>query len=331
MNTYHNNTGAPYQQGGSYQHENTRQQGAPYQQGNYYQQGAPYPDGAYNNFSSQPGGHYSENGMPQKAPNIFRQFLYSFVPSRYGSFANVGTGSMIGFVTLLTFTATLLLFIIASIRIMAFGGFEAVLDKVPDFEISHGRFSIDKEFYVAEGDTFFYFTDEIPVFTYDDVKELRTEGYKQILLISRGNLAMYQNAQYQEIEFSQLNDNITFNKLWLKNVFFPIMWICMAIGMAIFFVFRTFWYFACAAMYMLVGLIIAAISQKSISAGNLFKTAVYAKVVMFVAALVFSQIPFLPVLIPGILKITVRFIITVVFMAFAIQYVPQNRWNRRSM
>ena len=233
---------------------------------------------------------------------------------------------MVGFVTLLTLVATLILFVSMSIRIYTIMGSESVLDEIPDFEISNGRFSIDEEFYAAEGNTFFYITDQVDEFTYDDIKELREEGYSEILLIGRYNLSMYQNAQYQEFYFSDMAPGTTFNKAWITNTLMPMAWIGLFIGMVIFFICRTLWYFACAAMYLLIGMIIASVLHKNVSSGSLFRTAVYAKVLMFVVALLFSLIPFTSLIaIPGILKTAVRFIITVVFMGFAIQYMPQNR------
>lgn len=304
---------------------NSNKEGNSYQQGNFYPQGAPYQNGAYNNFNNQFGG-YNENRIPRKAPNVFKQFFYSFVPSKYGNFASVGAGGMIGFVTLLTFVATLILIIRVWLSFLIIGGIDTFLNVIPDFEIRNGRFSIEEEFYMAKEDSYFYFTDQVDEFTYDDIKELRKEGYTEILLISRDNLAMYQDNEYQEHYFSDLVPNTTtVNKSWITDVFMPMIWIAILIGMLFFFIGRTFWYFACAAMYLLVGFIIADVLRKNVSAGNLFRTAVYAKVVMFVAVPVLSWIPFGPVVIPGILKASVRFVVTVIFMAFAIQYMPQNR------
>ncbi len=233
---------------------------------------------------------------------------------------------MIGFVTLMTFVATLILLISTSVRLFAIGELEEVLDEIPDFEIRDGRFYIEEEFIINQGDTAFYITDEVDEFTYDDVKVLRDEGYTDILLVGRYNMVMYQDMKFQEFAFSDFPPDTTFNKSWIIDTFVPIIWLCMLIGMLVFFVFRTLWYFACAAMYLLVGLVIASIMRKNVSAGNLFKTAVYAKVLMFVVAFVISLIPFASTIaIPGILKIAVRLIVTVAFMCFAIPHMPQKR------
>lgn len=306
-----------HQQGNPYQQENPYQQRNPYQQGTPYQQ-AGYAGNGYQNFNNERA--YNNNVPVQKAPNIFKQFAYSFVPPRYACFANVKTGSMIGFVTLLTFIVTLITFLQVVIGYISFGGVETVLNEVPDFYLSNGKFSIEEDFILDEGEVYMYFTEDIDAFTYDDVKGLYDEGYNDILLIGHEKLSMMQDREYQELYFSEMG-NITFDKDWIINSLMPVIWTCIGVGALIFFVCRTLWYFVCAAIYMLIAMLIAAISRKNISSGNLFKAAVYAKVLMFVVAFLLSLIPVVDISIPGILRI----IITIVFLSFGVQYMPQKR------
>lgn len=296
---------------------NPYQQVNPYQQGNPYQQAAPYPNNGYQNFNNN---YAYNNSAAQKAPNIFQQFAYSFVPPKYAGFANVKTGSMIGFVTLLTLIATLITFLQVVISYVSFGGVETILDEVPDFYISNGEFSIEEDFVLDEGDVYIYFTEDIDEFTYDDAKSLSDQGYDNILLIGRDKYCQMQNEKYQEIYFDKMG-NITLDKDWIINSLMPVIWGCIGVGFLIFFVCRTLWYFVCAALYMLIAMIIASCFHKKISSGNLFKAAVYAKVLMFVVALLLSLIPIVNISVPGIL----RTIITIVFLAFAVQYMPQKR------
>ena len=125
MDNQFNQQGNYNQQGGSYQQGNGYQQSNPYQHGNAYQQGGSYQQG--NGY-----GNYNGGVEAQKAPNIFQQFAYSFVPNLYDRLAKVKTGSMIGFVTLLVLAATLLSFVSVMV---SFSGIdmEEIAAQLPEF------------------------------------------------------------------------------------------------------------------------------------------------------------------------------------------------------
>lgn len=256
----------------------------------------------------------------QKAPNIFMQFAYSFVPPKYGRLTKVKTGSMIGFVTLFMLVITLISFVALGLQYIVGGGVEEILDELPDFELADGYFSIDEDYLYDEGSTLVFLTEYEDVFTSDDVRELSDMGYRTILLVTRDKLCMLNNGEYQEYYFYQMGDEITFNKEWIVNSLMPIIWVFIAICFAVFFVFRTFWYFLCAAIYLLIAMLIALVFQKKASAGDLFRAAVYAKVPMFVVALVLSVLPFVHFSIPGLL----RTVITIIIMGFAVWSLPQK-------
>lgn len=275
-------------------------------------------NGAGNGMNNQ----YGNGGAPaqQKAPNIFMQFAYSFVPPKYGSLTKVKTGSMIGFVTLFMLVITLISFVALGMQYIAGGGVEEALDELPDFELSNGCFYIDEEFLYDEGDTFVFLTDYDEVFTREDVRDLNEIGYRTVLLVTRDKLCMLNNGEYQEYYFYQMGDSLELNKEWIVDTLMPVLWVFMAIGFVFFFVFRTLWYFACAAVYLLIALLISLVFQKKASAGDLFRTAVYAKVPMFVVALVFSVLPFVHFSVPGVL----RTLITIVIMGFGVWFLPQK-------
>ena len=71
---------------------------------------------------------------------------------------------------------------------------------------------------------------------------------------------------------------------------------------------------------MLFGMLIASIMKKQLSAGALYRTAVYAKVLMFVIATLISAVPFVVLSVPFMF----RLVITLVFMGFAIAKLPDN-------
>ncbi|MCM1046158.1 MAG: DUF1189 domain-containing protein [Candidatus Gastranaerophilales bacterium] len=280
---------------------------------------APSDGGYTGNGYSYGGGQPMQPQPPRKAPNIFKQFAYSFVPPKYDGLTRVKTGSMIGFVVLLTLVATLISFASLAAGLLLFD-VDAIFGDVPDFEVKNGYFSIDEEYMYDEGDTLIWLTDEFYEFTYDDADYLSDLGYTQILLVAESNIALMQNGEYQEMDFNDFGTDLKLDKEWLVETFAPIVWIFLIVGYIFFFVGRTLWYFLCATFYFLIAMLIGQIMGKKVSSGGLFRVAVYSKVLMFVVALVFSLIPLVTIPIPGILRTA----ITIVFMSFAIWKLPEG-------
>ncbi|MDE6016789.1 MAG: DUF1189 domain-containing protein [Acetatifactor sp.] len=276
----------------------------------------------FSNDMSNMNNQYGPGNAPakQKAPNIFMQFAYSFVPPKYGCLAKVKTGSMIGFVTLFMLVITLISFVSLGLEYIVGGGVESALDELPDFELRDGYFSIDEDYLYDEDDMFVYLTGYDDEFTYEDVRELNELGYRKIILANRDKVSMLNNGEYQEYYFSQLGSGVEIDKDWIINSLMPVMWVCLAVIFVIFFVFRTLWYFLCAAIYLLIAMLIALVFQKKLSAGDLFRAAVYSRVPMFVVALLLSELPFVHFSIPGIIRI----LITIVIMGFGVWSLPQK-------
>lgn len=289
----------------------------PYQQGNSYQQTNPYMDNGYGNY----GGSYNYGGNPepQKAPNIFQQFALAFVPPQYGRLTKVKTGSMIGFVTLLTLIATIISFV--SI-VIAFGPVRdgEWMDALPDFEISNGRLYLDDTFMYENGPLLVYMTDEISGFTFDDASSLAENGYRDIVLAGRDRISVMQDGEYQQYAFKDLGTEVEISKEWISETLMPLMMVIMCLVYIIFFVGRTFWYFFCALIYFLFGMLIAQILSKKQSTGNLYRAAVYSKVPMFVVLTIIDAIPRVSFSMPLYVKI----VFTMIFMGFAIAKLPEN-------
>ncbi len=327
--------GNAYQQGDPYQQGNAYQQGSPYQQGNAYQQGNPYQQGnAYqqgssyqqihpykNNGYGNQGGSYNYDGNcePQKAPNILQQFVLAFIPPRYDGLTRVKTGSMIGFVTLLALVATIISFLSLMIGFSP-SDMKELAGYLPDFEISGGRLHLDEDFMYDEDPILIYMTEDIDEFTYEDAAELAGEGYQDVLLVGRNRISVMQNGEYQQLDFADFGSELEISREWIIEQLIPIIMVVIVIGYICFFIGRICWYFLCAAIYMLFGMLIASIMKKQLSAGALYRTAVYAKVLMFVIATLISAVPFVVLSVPFMF----RLVITLVFMGFAIAKLPDN-------
>ncbi|MCM1267863.1 MAG: DUF1189 domain-containing protein [Bacteroidales bacterium] len=258
-----------------------------------------------------------------KEPNIFKQFALSFVPTQYHRLTKVTTGSMIGFVTLLVLAATLISFLFLAVR-FASVDMEEVAAELPEFEISGGRLHLDEDFVLDEETVFIYMTEDIDGFSYEDVAELIRGGYQNVMLVGRDRLSIMQNSEYQQLDFSDLG-NFEISRQWIVTTLAPLMLFIVAIGYVFLFVGKALWYFLSAAIYLLFGMFIASVMKKNVGTGALFRVAVYAKVLMFVAATfideVLNEILMVNFSIPNVARIAV----TMVFMGFAIAKLPDEQ------
>lgn len=313
-----------YQQGNPYQQSNIYQQGTPYQQGNTYQQGNAYQQGNFyqqgNAYGGNGYGNYGGNAETQKAPNIFQQFAFSFVPNLYDRLARVKTGSMIGFVTLLVLVATLLSFITVVVE-FASVDMEKLAAELPEFKLTGGRLYMEEDFLYDEGNIFVYMTEDIDAFTYDDAAGMIDEGYQDVMLVGRDRISIMQNGEYQQLDFSDLGNSFELSREWIATKLAPFIMVVMVLGYIVFFLWRVLWYFLCAAVYLLFAMLIASVMKKQVPEGALFRTAVYAKVLMFVVVTFLNLIPFVDISVPFLLRV----VITTVFMGFAIAKLPDNR------
>ena len=323
--------GNPYQQGGAYQQGNPYQQGNAYQQGNPYQQGNAYQQGNYYQQGGAGNGYGNYNGggnvSPQKAPNIFQQFALSFIPTQYERLTRVKTGSMIGFVTLLALAATLLSFLAV---IFDFGSIdmEELASQLPDYTLADGRLYMEEDFLYDESGIFVYMTEDIDGFSYEDAAELAAEGYQDVMLVGRDSISLMQDGQYQQADFADFGDTLEISREWIASTLMPLVVVILIIAYIIIFLGMGLGYFLFAAVYLLFAMLIAAVMKKNLDTGALFRTAVYAKVLMFTVATVLNLIPFVHFSVPFLLRVA----ITLGFMGFAIAKLPgQNNQMQAPM
>lgn len=276
--------------------------------GNWYQENDPYMNNSYGNY----------NPEPPKAPNIFEQFVFSFIPPQYNRLTKVRTGSMIGFVTLLALIATIISFAETAVS-FAFGDVKEWVNQLPEFEIKGGRLHIEKDFLYDESGMFVYLTDDIDGFSYEDAASIAAEGYQNVILAGRDSISIMQNRKYQQADFSNFG-SMEISRDWFIDTMMPLAMIGIVLGYIIYFVGRVLWYFLCAAVYLLFAMIIASIMKKQQTAGALFRVAVYSKVLMFVVAAFLSEVPFVNYSVPFMFRVA----ITVVFMGFAIAQLPEQ-------
>ena len=316
-----------YQQTPNYQNNGGYQQAPNYQNYGGYQQTPNYQNyGGYQQMPNQQMPSYQNNmgnQQPTKAPNIFKQFAFSFVPPKYKDLAKAKVGSMIWLIVLLVFLLTGFSFLSLVAGYVLTGGVSEMLDLFPYFEISDGEFYIDETFYVEEDDLVMYMTDDIDEFDYYDVQSLMDEGFTEIMLVGRYNICLYEDYEYQEMYFDEFGD-LSFTKDDIAKWTGPFIWVIMLIIYVIWFVLRVFWYFLCASVYLLIGMLLALIYGKKIDAGHIFKAAVFAKIPMFVLVSLFNMLP-LEASFPGFLRV----LATLILFGFGVWFLPQKSQQYR--
>ena len=316
-----------YQQTPNYQNNGGYQQAPNYQNYGGYQQTPNYQNyGGYQQMPNQQMPSYQNNignQHPTKAPNIFKQFAFSFVPPKYKDLARAKVGSMIWLIVLLVFLLTGFSFLSLVAGYVLTGGVSEMLDLFPYFEISDGEFYIDETFYVEEDNLVMYMTDDIDEFDYYDVQSLMDEGFTEIMLVGRYNICLYEDYEYQEMYFDEFGD-LSFTKDDIAKWTGPFIWVIMLIIYVIWFVLRVFWYFLCAGIYLLIGMLLALIYGKKIDAGHIFKAAVFAKIPMFVLVSLFNMLP-LEASFPGFLRV----LATLILFGFGVWFLPQKSQQYR--
>ena len=313
MNT--NDYNGEFEQAPNYQNNGYQQM--PNYQNNGYQQ---MPNYQNNGYQQIPNYQYGMNEQqPQKAPNIFKQFAFAFVPPKYKELARAKTGSMIWLIILLVFFITGIGYLLIMADYIFNSGIGETLDSMPYFELENGELFIDDELCVEEGSTIIYVTDEIREFGYDDVEELQERGFVDIMLLGRYNMCLYTDREYKEMQYYELGD-ISITKDDVENWAGPYVWIIMFVVYAIWFVLRVVWYFLSAAIYLLIGMLLALIYGKQIGSGHIYRAAVYAKIPMFIFVSLWNALP-LGLTFPGILKV----IVTLVFLGLGVWFLPEKK------
>ncbi|MDE7232613.1 MAG: DUF1189 domain-containing protein, partial [Lachnospiraceae bacterium] len=270
---------------------------------------------------------YGGNAEPQKAPNIFQQFVLSFVPTKDDRLMKVKVGSMILFVMFLAFVSVVISFISYMIGFTSFD-VNALVDRLPDFTITDGNLDIEEDFLYEEGDMYVYITDDVEGFTYGDAAWKAADGYRDIILVGRKQIYIMQNKgklRYQYVGFETFGRNKQLSKERAVDALMPVLRGLLIFEYIVTFVGKVLGYFLFAALYMLFAMLIASIMKKQLETGVLFRTAVYAKVFMFVIMMILELSRIVNFKILSLLLFFIKVAATIGFMALVIAELPENR------
>lgn len=261
--------------------------------------------------------NYSYNMQsPQKPPNIFKSFVYAFVPARYDQLIKVKTGSLIGFVTLLTLLGALI-----SMTLFGISFIGETMEEIPNIVIRDGRLYTDDECMTATQISYLLVTDDVDGFSYEYARAVADQGYRQIMLVGREKMSVMRYGEYQEL---YLADLVGEGEIVLKDVVRPFLFLAIAIIFVIYYIGSASWYFLCSAVLLLIGLIYAQAFKRRLGAGAIFRIAVYSKVLMYVATTLVSALSLLRFSVPMLLRV----VITLIFMALIFHFMPREDENR---
>lgn len=258
--------------------------------------------------------NYQNNTQPpQKPPNIFRSFLYAFIPTKYDQLIKVKTGSLIGFVILLTLLGALVEMTAFGIRFMG-----EMNEEIPNIVIRDGRLYTDGDYLATTQITYLYVTDDVDEFSYEDTKALVDSGYRQIMLIGRDKISVLRYQEYQELYFA---DVVGYGEeIAIKDLEKVLLCIAVAIMSMIFYVGSAIWYFLSSAILLVIGLILAQLFGRRLNAGQIFRIAVYSRVLGYAAATLVNAFSFLSFSVPTFIRIA----ITLIFMTAVFYFIPRE-------
>lgn len=263
------------------------------------------------------------HNLGQKPPNIFKSFLYAFIPTKYNRLIKVKTGSMIGFVILLVLIATLADAVVFGIRYRYTDPFWV---EFPNIVVTDGKLHIDEDFLSEKYGFYIFVTDDVDEFSYADVKALADSGYRQVMLVGRDKIAMMRQGKYEELYFADIvgRGEQLVAKDWFEGILRDFIWV-FGVVLFVIYVLRVLWYFLCSAVCLIIGMIIAQMYGKWLQTGQIFRIAVYSKAVTFAVTVFVDVVSFMHSSVP----VFIRCGATIILMVAAIRFMPQEDKNSR--
>lgn len=257
--------------------------------------------------------------MIKKAPNIFEQFwIMLFRVGRYGELSVLKTSKIVIFIILFNIIVGISVIgaLFGKVQLMYGGAQKALENYIPDFTFSNHELSINEEIVkeFARDNFLLCVKTSVDEFTSNDITYLLNQkSYASIILVSKKNVLNYSGGSvseiyYKDLKFSKLTKPELIEKIMsyvklIKN-FIPFYILAYLIAHPL-----------NALLMMLLGVIISAIFQKKIKAGQLYKISIY----VCGATITWSIVSFLiPFFVPIIIQYLFYIIVSIVYMIFAI-------------
>lgn len=267
-----------------------------------------------------------EDNMKKKC-NVFVRFVYSFIPSKYGTLAYQSGGSNFFFMLLLSLLMTVsivfsVFFVMNKFLVDTFGvktvG-ELIEKNIPDFTIENGKLDMEEPLNYTVDKVCFLFDSDVEEISMSDVDYLiKNSGFQAIFIGSKTNVFLY-NGQSGEMSMAKYSDMFsnTFTKAdfiaaadkWtsvstLGPLLGGIMVVYHILGLAI----KVF-------IYCIIFLFFNLFLRRNVKFGKVYAMSIYA----VVPAILLEELIFwLPISVPSEIMKPIYIILTIVLGCFGL-------------
>lgn len=253
--------------------------------------------------------------------NVFKEMACSVAkPSVYPQFLRNKGGKIFGYGMLLMFFYFLLSVVVpVSVLHVQTGGFVHVIrDEIPDFEVSHFGFWVERPYSFEDGSTYIKL-DSNQIFNEEEIYRL-ARRYNNLIAVDQEKLIVKNNGQVQTLYFYMLDYDAYISK---QDILFiiPMIYLVLFVLILLYFVWITALFFLGVLLVSLPGLIINAVLKTDLAFGQIFKLALYGRT--------------LPLLFKGVvlrmLDITIPFFwvlnfgVTLLYMFLAMKRIKEQR------
>lgn len=225
--------------------------------------------------------------------NIFKEMLLSIYSYKsYKEFLNNKKGKVFGFGVML-----MLIYFVITIGIpfakfqITTGGIAAIInDTLPDFELSDGYLWVD-DVIEYEADGKYIYIDTNPEYVFYDAYEMKEYlyDYSQAILMDSEKIIVKDDGQVQGAYFSDLDWEFSKDEL-IK--FVPFVYIFIAIGMVLAYIWMTALFFFGVLLVALLGMIAASCMKYQLTFGQLYLLGIYSRTLPLIIKAVLSFLPF---------------------------------------
>lgn len=244
--------------------------------------------------------------------NFFEQIAYAVArPMQYYRLTKVNSSRLTVFIFLLLLITSIVSAVQISYNLFGPTGLSRYLrEDIPEFDLTDGLLYVSERIEDINNNSYVLVDTDIYEFTTADIDE----SYDQVILISQTNLIIYRPyGRIQAVRFNNL-EGLHLDNSIIGNIL-PFIYLIVALGIIISYIFKVIIYCISALFYSLAGLIVSAASRANLTYSTIFKTAIYSKVPV---CLLFTILDLTPITVAGLTRTGVSLLITCLYVVFGI-------------
>lgn len=175
------------------------------------------------------------------------------------------------------------------------GGFVHMLDQnVPDFTMEDGTLSVDRIYDMERMGTYIHI-DTTGGYAVDEEQmrsDMEAHGVDAVIAVDQNQAVLYNNDQFQTLEFAGLGEGTFTKESLLENVVRPYVKILTVVILVAIFLFMQAGFFLGVVFVALIGLILASAMGSTLGFGKLYQMGVYSRTLPLLLKAVLSLLPF---------------------------------------